>query len=88
MPKFEPIFEPQFLDQQASWHETNPTIAAKVRTLVSAILEDPVHGIGKPEPLKSGPFKGCWIRRITEEHRIVYKVDKGTISFLMCRYHY
>jgi toxin YoeB len=88
MPKFEPVFEPAFLDDQIYWINTNPAIAAKVRVLVNAILQDPFKGIGKPEPLRFGPLKGCWSRRITREHRLLYKIERGTVSFLTCRYHY
>ncbi len=35
-------------------------------------------GIGKPEPLKEA-LPGWWSRRITGEHRLVYRVvGKGT----------
>jgi len=88
MPKFKLIFAPSFLEQYDAWGATSARTVEKIDQLVEAIASDPFKGIGKPEPLRWGPFKGCWSRRITKEHRIVYKVDKGTISFLMCKYHY
>ena len=88
MAKFDAVFKPRFLHDQEYWIKTNPKTAAKVRTLVSAILEDPFGGIGKPEPLRSLALQDCWSRRITKEHRLVYQVDKGTVSFLQCRHHY
>jgi toxin YoeB len=88
MPKFQPIFAPRFLDDQAYWRNTNPRTAAKVVELVKACLECPFTGIGKPEPLRHGWLKGCWSRRITKEHRLLYKVDEGAVNFLTCRYHY
>ena len=45
------------------------------------------EGIGKPEPLKHG-FSGYWSRRITDEHRLVYKVEGDEIRIAGCRYHY
>ena len=47
----------------------------------------PVLGMGRPEPLKHD-FAGCWSRRITQEHRLVYKVEGGRCLILQCRYHY
>jgi toxin YoeB len=55
--------------------------------LVEAILHDPFTGIGKPEPLKYA-LAGAWSRRITQEHRLVYRVTEKRIDFLQARYHY
>ncbi|MDM4764132.1 Txe/YoeB family addiction module toxin [Galbitalea sp. SE-J8] len=44
-------------------------------------------GIGKPEALKHG-FRGCWSRRITDEHRLVYRVTGDGVRIAACRYHY
>lgn len=55
--------------------------------LIDAILRNPFDGIGKPEPLKY-IAPGCWSRRLTQEHRIVYLVRDGQIDFLQARYHY
>jgi toxin YoeB len=46
---------------------------------------DPLKGQG--EPLKH-ELKGLWSRRITDEHRLVYKVDKEEIVIVSCRFHY
>jgi toxin YoeB len=61
-------------------------IALRVLDLMAAILTDPLNGIGKPEPLKH-ELAGCWSRRITQEHRLVYKVTAERIYFLQARYH-
>ena len=50
-------------------------------------VADPFGGIGKPEPLRH-EFAGCWSRRITQEHRLVYRVTADRIDFLQARYHY
>jgi toxin YoeB len=55
--------------------------------MVEGILRDPFTGIGKPEPLKY-EFAGCWSRRLTQEHRLVYRVTERRIDFLQARYHY
>ena len=59
----------------------------RVLELVEAVLRDPFTGIGKPEPLRFH-FQGCWSRRVTVEHRMVYLVQQGRVDFLQARYHY
>lgn len=59
----------------------------RVLDLVDAVLRDPFEGLGKPEPLKH-LLSGCWSRRITQEHRMVYRVTDEAVDFLQARYHY
>jgi len=51
------------------------------------VLRDPFQGPAKPEPLRY-LLAGCWSRRITQEHRLVYRVTVDGIDFLQARYHY
>lgn len=74
------------------WFETDPEIANRIKELLKDIKQSPFRGIGKPEPLKYD-LKGLWSRRITGEHRLVYKVEgtKGEDQkcyVLQCRFHY
>jgi toxin YoeB len=85
--KYESVFLPQFLEDLRSWIETDRRIALRVLDLVDAVLRDPFHGIGKPEPLKY-VLAGCWSRRITQEHRLVYRVAGTRVDFLQAKYHY
>lgn len=62
-------------------------IVKRIRELLKDIGRHPEEGIGKPERLKF-QLSGCWSRRITKEHRLVYKVDKDTVTVISCRYHY
>lgn len=55
--------------------------------LLDDIKSDPFHGKGKPEPLKHD-LKGFWSRRITDEHRLVYRVTETAVIVVSCRYHY
>jgi len=55
--------------------------------MVEAILRAPFVGVGKPEPLKYMD-PDTWSRRLTREHRIVYRVEDDQIGFLQARYHY
>jgi toxin YoeB len=74
------------------WLEHDHEISIKIRKLLKDIKRSPFQGLGKPEPLKYD-LKGYWSRRITGEHRLVYKID-GTkrqnqkCYILQCRYHY
>lgn len=81
------LFDRTFVDDLRFWLKTDRAIALRVLDLVEAILRDPCHGVGKPEPLRY-ELAGCWSRRITQEHRIVYRIGKERINFLQARYHY
>lgn len=71
----------------AWWNRTNPRMTARVRRLLEQIMENPFSGPGRPEPLKY-ELSGWWSRRISLEHRLVYRVEGDTIQVLSCRYHY
>ncbi|MGH3925241.1 MAG: Txe/YoeB family addiction module toxin [Pseudonocardiaceae bacterium] len=45
------------------------------------------EGTGKPEAPRYA-FQGYWSRRITDEHRLVYRVVEDEIRIAACRYHY
>jgi len=83
----EAVFHREFRQDLRYWAETDRKTALRVLDLVEAVLRDPFAGIGKPEPLKY-VLAGCWSRRITQEHRLVYRVSHGRIDFLQARYHY
>ena len=76
-----------FLDDLRWWVETDRKLALRVLDLVAAVLRDPFVGVGKPEPLR-GLGAGVWSRRITQEHRLVYRVLDDRIDFLQARFHY
>lgn len=74
------------------WIETDNDTALKIKELIKSIKQNPFKGLGKPEPLKHG-LKSFWSRRITSEHRLVYKVSgkKGVdqrCTIIQCRFHY
>jgi toxin YoeB len=85
--KYEAVFQSQFREDLRAWIETDQRVALRVFDLVEAVLRDPFQGIGKPEPLKY-LLAGCWSRRITQEHRLVYRVAGTRIDFLQAKYHY
>jgi toxin YoeB len=81
------VISSNFRDDLRYWIETDRKTALRVLDLMAAILADPFSGIGKPEPLRF-LLAGCWSRRITQEHRLVYRVTPDHIEFLQARYHY
>lgn len=81
------VFHPEFREDLRYWVQTDRKMALRILALVEAVLRDPSTGMGKPEPLKY-VLAGAWSRRITQEHRLVYKVSKDRIDFLQARYHY
>ncbi|MBV9490906.1 MAG: Txe/YoeB family addiction module toxin [Verrucomicrobia bacterium] len=84
---FRLILDADFLDDLRYWTATSAKVAGKLLEPVEAVRRDPFHGIGKPEPLK-GLGSGVWSRRITGEHRFVYRVEGDCIYLLQGRYHY
>ena len=87
MGEFLAIFHDNFRDDLRFWVKTDRKTAMKVLELVETIVRDPFKGTGKPEPLKHH-LAGVWSRRITQEHRLVYRVKDQQVIFLSCRFHY
>lgn len=83
----EAVFDPNFRQDIQYWIEKDRKVALRAFGLIEAIMPDPFKGIGKPEPLK---YVGSnyWSRRLTEEHRIVYRVSDDRVVFLQARLHY
>ncbi len=69
------------------WIENDRKIALRILRMIEEIRRSPFDGIGKPEPLKED-FKGFWSRRITDEHRLIYKYTDGQLIIHSCRFHY
>jgi toxin YoeB len=71
------------------WQVSDRKVLKRINDLIKDIARNgPAAGIGKPEALKHG-LSGYWSRRITDEHRLVYRVaDDDEIRILQCRYHY
>jgi len=70
------------------WKQSgNTAIQQRISALLKDIQEHPFFGIGKPEPLRYN-LSGFWSRRITSEHRLVYKVEGELIIIISCRFHY
>ena len=74
-------------DEYVDWQTTDINVLNKINQIIRDILRNGNDGIGKPEPLKFG-FSGLWSRRITKEHRLVYKLTDNGIEILSCTLHY
>jgi toxin YoeB len=83
----EAVFHREFLEDLRFRVKTDRSAALRTLEIVEATLRDPFQGIGKPEALKY-VLAGCWSRRITQEHRLVYKVGETRVDILQARYHY
>ena len=80
-------FDTAAFEDLAWWIQQDRNKALRVINLIKDIQRYPFRGIGKPEPLRH-EMKGCWSRRIDNEHRLVYAVQGDKIRILACRYHY
>ncbi|MEP6466436.1 MAG: Txe/YoeB family addiction module toxin [Parafilimonas sp.] len=69
------------------WFETDKQMVERIKLLIRDIDRDLFKGIGKPEPLKN-EWAGYWSRRITQEHRLIYKITKEQILIVKCKGHY
>lgn len=81
------VFHPEFREDLRYWVETDRNTALRIFQLIEAVLRDPFRGVGKPEPLRY-LLAGAWSRRLTLEHRLVYRVSGNRVDFLQARYHY
>ncbi len=80
-------FDPNAWDDYLYWQQNDKKTLKRINQLLKAIQRTPFDGLGKPEPLKH-QLAGCWSRRITAEHRLVYLLEDQKIIILQCRYHY
>ena len=81
------VFAPQAWEDYLYWQSIDRGIVKRINRLITETCRAPYEGIGKPEPLKYG-LAGTWSRRITDEHRLVYRVADGELQILQVRYHY
>jgi toxin YoeB len=81
------VLLPKAFDELRFWAEEDKSVLIKIFELIKDIGRNPFSGIGKPEPLKH-KFKGLWSRRITKEHRLIYKIGNEEIFIVSCRFHY
>lgn len=81
------VFQNHAWEDYLYWQQQDKKILVRINELIKDTLRSPFKGIGKPEPLK-GDLAGCWSRRTTDEHRLVYAVRGKRLHILQCRFHY
>jgi len=71
------------------WQEHDKKVLKRINLLIKDIKRNPYDkdGLGKPEKLKEN-FRGYYSRRITSEHRLVYKIVDDLLVIAQCRFHY
>jgi toxin YoeB len=69
------------------WQQYDRKVLKRVNELIRDAQRNHFSGIGKPEPLKA-KLRGWWSRRISQEHRLVYRIDDGVLIVMQCRFHY
>jgi toxin YoeB len=69
------------------WQKQDRRMVERISKLIRETQREPFAGIGKPEPLKHA-LAGYWSRRITDEHRMIYKVEADALLLAQLRYHY
>ncbi len=84
-------FTPHGWEDYVYWQQTNAETLHKINNLIKDIHRDPFKGQGKPEPLR-GNLSGYWSRRITDEHRLVYRIHGNkpnlVLTIIQARFHY
>jgi toxin YoeB len=81
------VFSPQAWEEYQYWLQTDKKMTRRINELIKDTLRSPCKGIGKPEPLKHA-LEGFWSRRITEEHRMVYRIAGSNLEIAQLRFHY
>jgi toxin YoeB len=81
------IFSDAAWEDYLYWQTQDKRMVVRINKLIKEVQREPFVGIGKPEPLKHA-LAGYWSRRITDEHRMVYKVEGDSMLLAQLRYHY
>jgi toxin YoeB len=81
------VFSPQAWEDYQHWQQTDQRILKRINTLIKECMRAPHEGIGKPEPLRH-TLAGFWSRRITDEHRMVYRIADQNLEIAQLRFHY
>ncbi len=81
------VFAENAWEDYLYWQKTDQKTLKRINELIKEVQRSPFAGIGKPEPLKHS-FSGYWSRRISSEHRMIYKVEGNDLLIAQLRYHY
>lgn len=81
------VFHAKAFAQYVEWLGRDRATRPRINRLITECQRHPFEGAGKLEPLK-GDYSGWWSRRIDQKHRLVYKIEVGTLFIAQCRFHY
>jgi toxin YoeB len=81
------VFADEAWEDYLYWQKQDRKTLDCINKLIKEIAREPFAGVGKPEPLKHA-LSGWWSRRITDEHRIVYRVEDEQLWIAQLRFHY
>jgi toxin YoeB len=81
------VFSDEAWEDYLYWQKQDRKMVERINKLIQEVKRDPFSGVGKPEPLKHA-LAGFWSRRITDEHRMVYRVEGDSLQIAQLRYHY
>ena len=81
------VFSPQAWEDYQHWVQTDRKLVKRINELFKDAVRNPYSGIGKPEPLRHA-LSGFWSRRISDEHRMVYRVAGENLEIAQLRFHY
>ena len=81
------VFSDHALEDYLYWQINDRKMVERINKLIQEVKREPFSGVGKPEPLKHA-LSGFWSRRITDEHRMVYRVETEALLVAQLRHHY
>ena len=81
------VFADEAWEDYLYWQKQDRKMLERINKLIRDIQREPFVGVGKPEPLKHA-LSGFWSRRITDEHRIVYRIEGDELQIVQLRFHY
>ena len=81
------IFADEAWEDYLYWQKQDKRMVERIDKLISEVQREPFAGLGKPEPLKHA-LAGFWSRRITEEHRMVYRIEGDALLLAQLHYRY
>jgi len=81
------VFAPQAWEDYQHWVEIDRKLLKRINEIIKDTVRSPYQGIGKPEPLRHA-LAGFWSRRITDEHRMVYRIVDKNLEIAQLRFHY
>ena len=81
------VFSDEAWEDYLHWQKQDRKMVERINKLIQEVRRDPFSGVGKPEPLKHA-LAGFWSRRITDDHRMVYRVEGDSLLIAQLRYHY